>query len=193
MAAILHSKGSDLRRVARALGRLSVKEAETIRTVFAVGSSQIVLEPSVHLKKQVDESALIVVVGPSDAKVTFEFAQRLSEHLLNDDAAEAIFIYLQMGAECLPALMVMDEDIREAQNAIRRYRRGDEPADEPARQGPADEESSRQVEAATGRSDSPASSIPDRGSSMGTVSRSSTEHQSPEVDKSGSQTRAVQA
>ena len=170
IAAILHSKGSDLRRVSRALGRLSVKEADAIKTVFAVGSSRVALEPSVHLEKQADESALIVVAGPSDAKVTFEFAQRLAEHLINDGAAEAIFIYLQMRTECLSLLMVTDEDIREAQNAIGRYRRDDEVADEPGMPGVVDEEPSRQVEAATGRTDAPDSPKTDGRSSTETVS-----------------------
>ena len=169
IAAILHSKGNDLRRVSRALGRLSVKEADAIKTVFAVGSSQIALEPSVHLAKQADSSALIVVAGTSDAKVTFEFAQRLAEYLLNDAATEVIFIYLQMRAECLSVLRVSDEDIREAQNAIGRYRRDDDPADERGMQGLTDAESSREVKAATGRSEAPESSKPDGGSSTGTA------------------------
>ena len=170
MAAILHSKGSDLRRVARAMGRLSVKEAEAIKTVFAVGSSRVALEPCVHLEKQADESAFIVVSRQYDAKVTFAFAQRLAEHLLNDAAAEALFIYLQMRAECLSALMVTDEDIREAQNAIRRYRRDDEPADEPGMQGSAVQGFNRQIEATPGRTGAPDSPRTDGVASVGTSS-----------------------
>ena len=168
MAAILHSKGSDLHRVSRELGRLSVKEADAIKTVFVVGSSRIAVEPPVHLEAQADGSALIVVIGPSDARVTFEFAQRLAEHLLNDVAAEVIFIYLQMRSECLPVLMVTDEDIREAQNAIRRYRRDDEPADEPGTQGLAVEESSQQGQSGTGRIGAPDSTKTDGEVSTGT-------------------------
>ena len=156
IAAILHSKGSDLRRVSRKLGRLSVKEADAIKTVFMVGSSQIVLQPTVHLEKQADEFALIVVAGPSDAKVTFEVAQRLAEYL-NDAATEAIFIYLQMGAECLSALEITDEDIEEAQNAIGRYRKNDEPADETREQRMADDETGGEVKAGAGRTKAGAS------------------------------------
>ena len=131
LAAILHSKGSDLRRVSRELGRLTVKEADEITTVFTAGPSRSALRPSVHLEKQADESALMVIAPSANPKPTFEVARRLAEYLSRDASAEAMIIYLEMRTQCLTALGVTEGDLQEARNAISRYRRTDEHQEEP--------------------------------------------------------------